>query len=105
MDVPLATQIQAQYIDKIDDMIQSMVKHMVEKVEMNVVMLMAGIKKRAYVDEFVRNVDDELSDLRHEIVSEATASSPTCRKLAQKERSPSLGSKSVCDSARTSCAR
>ena len=36
---------------------------------MNVVMLMAGTKKRAYVDEFVRNVDGELSDLRGEIVS------------------------------------
>ena len=45
-------------------MIQSMAKHMVEKVEMNVVMLMTGIKKRADVDEFVRNVDGELSDVR-----------------------------------------
>ena len=49
----MATQRQVQHIDKIDDMIQSMAKHMVEKVEMNVVMLMAGIKKRADV-EFVR---------------------------------------------------
>ena len=39
----MATQRQVQYIDKIDDVIQSMVKHMVEKVEMNVVMLMVGI--------------------------------------------------------------
>ena len=28
-----------------------------ERGEMNTAMLMAGIKKRAYVDEFVRNVD------------------------------------------------
>ena len=54
-------------------MIQSMVKHMVERVEMNVVMLMAGIKKRAYVGEFVRSVDGELSDLRRETVSELQA--------------------------------
>ena len=44
VDVPVATQRQVQYIDKIDDMIQSMVKHMVDKVEMNVVMPMAGIR-------------------------------------------------------------
>ena len=40
---------------------------------MNVVIMMAGIEKRAYVDEFVRNVDGELSDLRCEIVSELQA--------------------------------
>ena len=34
---------------------------------------MAGIKKRADVDEFVRNVDGELSDLQCEIVSELQA--------------------------------
>ena len=43
---------------------------MVEKVEMKLVMLTAGVEKRAYVDEFVRNVDGELSDLRSEIVSD-----------------------------------
>ena len=41
---------------------------MVEKVELNIAMMTAGIEKRA--DEFTRNVDDELSDLRCEIVSE-----------------------------------
>ena len=40
---------------------------------MSVVMLMAGIKKRACVDEFVRNIDGEMSDLRREILSEVQA--------------------------------
>ena len=45
-------------------MIQSMMKHIVEKVETNIAMLTAGIEKRADVDEFIRYVDEELSDLR-----------------------------------------
>ena len=69
----MATQRQVQDIDKIDDMIQSLAKHMVEKVERNVLMMMVGIKKRADVDEFVRNVDGELSDLQCEIVSKLQA--------------------------------
>ena len=67
--VPVATQRQVQYIDKIDDTIQSMLKHMVEKVEMNTAMLTADIEERADQDERRRNVDDELSDLRRETVS------------------------------------
>ena len=56
--------------------IQSMMKHRVEKVEMNVAMLTAVIEKRAAdVDVFERNVDDELSDLRCETVSESRDSS------------------------------
>ena len=39
---------------------------MVEKVEMDVAMLTAGIKKRADVDEFRQKADDEWSDLRCE---------------------------------------
>ena len=54
-------------------MIQNMMKHMVEKVEMNTAMLTADIEERADVDER-KNVDDELSDLRRETVSERDTS-------------------------------
>ena len=37
-------------------------------------MLMAGIEKRADVDGFMQKVDDKLSDLRCEIVSERASS-------------------------------
>ena len=37
-------------MSQLDDMIQSMMKHMVEKVEMNIAMLTAGTEKRADVD-------------------------------------------------------
>ena len=67
--MPVATQRQVQYIDNIDDTIQSMLKHMVEKVEMNTAMLAADIEERADQDECRRNVDDEFSDLRRETVS------------------------------------
>ena len=66
----MATQSQVQYIDKIDDTIQSMMKHRVEKVEMNIAMLTADIEERADVDEWRQGVDDELRDLRREIASE-----------------------------------
>ena len=70
----MATQRQVQYIDKIDDMIQSMMKHMARKGEMNTTMLTADIEERASVDECRQNVDDELSDLRRETASERASS-------------------------------
>ena len=54
--------------------IQSMMKHMVEKVEMHTAVLTADIEERAGVDECRQNIDDELSDLRREAVSELDSS-------------------------------
>ena len=51
MDVPVVTQRQVQYIDKIDDTFQSMMNRMVEKFEMNTAMLTADIEERADIDE------------------------------------------------------
>lgn len=61
-------------MNRLDDMIQSMMRHMEEKAERNIAMLMAGIEKRADVDGFMQKVDDKLSDLRCEIVSERASS-------------------------------
>ena len=44
------------------------------RVVKNIAMPMAGIEKRADVDEFTQNVGGELSDLRREIVSERASS-------------------------------
>ena len=61
-------------MNQLDDLIQGMMKHTVETVEMDIAMLTAGIEKRAEFDGFMRKVDDELSDLRCEIVSERASS-------------------------------
>ena len=77
---------------------------MVEKVEMNVAMLTAGVEKRADGDGFMWNVDGKLSDLRCEIVSDGERDRVKSYMLepAQEERSPGLSSNSVYDSARPS---
>ena len=51
-----------------------MMSHMEEKVEKNIEMLMAGLEKRGDVDGFMQKVDDKLSDLRCENVSERASS-------------------------------
>ena len=77
---------------------------MVEKVEMNVAMLTAGIDKRADGDESVRNVDGKLGDLQCEIVSDGERDrvKSYMSELAQEERSPRLSGNSLYDSARAS---
>ena len=68
---------------------------MVEKVEMNVAMLAAGVEKIA---------DGELSDLRCKIVSDGERDhvKSYMSEPAQEERSPGLSSNSVYDPARAS---
>ena len=80
---------------------------MVENVGMNVAMLTAGVEKKADGDEFMWNADDELSDLRCGTVSDGERNrvKSYMSEPAQEERSPSLSSNSVHDSARASCIR
>ena len=90
--------------------IQSMMKHTVEKVEMNVAMLTAGIEKRADVrlsashETAVVNMDMKLHSAwtpRTSVPSSQRWRARPCQvlhvgSLAQEERPPELVSSSVC---------
>ena len=50
-------------MNRLDDVIHSVMRPTREKVERNIAMLMAGIVRRADVDGLMQKVDDKLSDL------------------------------------------